>query len=142
MLAMITDKREIIRELGIDESKARSKRTEKTTIPRLCVPKLYFDAEEYNELVDWQTIDLTEPPVTKSMKDQVLDMISSKSSRQLLLISHFPCHTQAVEQCIKLVTEASGAVCGVTSRDGFIRSRIVSRSEMPRFESKRDYLTT
>ena len=38
-------------------------------------------------------------------------------------IENFPCHTQAVERCIKLVTEASQSVCGENRRDGFIRSR-------------------
>ena len=33
--------------------------------------------------------------------------------------------TQAVERCIKVVTEASQSVCGKNRRDGFIRSRLV-----------------
>ncbi|KAK4875539.1 hypothetical protein RN001_011961 [Aquatica leii] len=32
-------------------------------------------------------------------------------------ILKFPCHTQAVERCIKLVTEASSLVCGAEARD-------------------------
>ena len=35
-------------------------------------------------------------------------------------ISKFPCHTQAVERCVKLVTEASAAVCE-KDRDGWIK---------------------
>lgn len=34
---------------------------------------------------------------------------------------------------MKLVTEASEAVCGQTSREGFIRSRTESRRIMPHF---------
>ena len=40
----------------------------------------------------------------------------------------FPCHTQSVERCVKLVTDASNAVCGEKSRDGFIRVRLASRN--------------
>jgi len=51
----------------------------------------------------------------------------------------YPCHTQAVERCVKLVTEASSAVCGASARDGFIRVRLESRGLMPSFNTKREY---
>ena len=41
-----------------------------------------------------------------------------------------PCHTQAVERCIKLVTEASCRVYGKNSRDGFVRTTIELRRKM------------
>ena len=40
---------------------------------------------------------------------------------------NFPCHTQAVERCIKLVTKASLKVGGRDSRDGFVRATMESR---------------
>ena len=55
-------------------------------------------------------------------------------------IENFPCHTQAVERCIKLVTEASQSVCGENRRDGFIRSRKESRKRIPYFNTKKDFL--
>ena len=51
----------------------------------------------------------------------------------------FPCHTQAVERCVKLVTEASSKVCGHSARDGFIRATLLSRSAMPTFSHKSEY---
>ena len=36
-------------------------------------------------------------------------------------LKNYPCHTQAVERCIKLVSEAYEKVCGLTKRNGFIR---------------------
>lgn len=50
------------------------------------------------------------------------------------------CHTQAVERCVKLVTEASSLVCSSDARDGLIRSRIESRQKMPSFETKRQFV--
>ena len=41
--------------------------------------------------------------------------------------------SQAVGRLIKVVTEASKAVCGPKSRDRFIRARTASRQLMPRF---------
>ena len=38
-----------------------------------------------------------------------------------------PGHIQAIERCVKLVTEASPAVCGVKSRDGLNRSILTTR---------------
>ena len=45
-------------------------------------------------------------------------------------------------RAVKLVTEASAAVCGQDSRDGFIRARIHHREEMPVFRTKADILAT
>ena len=52
--------------------------------------------------------------------------------------SKYP-HTQSVEKCVKLVTEASAAVCGVHARDGFIRVRLESRKVKPCFNTKAEY---
>ena len=50
-----------------------------------------------------------------------------------------PCHTQALERHIKLVTEASAVVVGVKKRDGFIRTTLQSRKQMPKFETKSQF---
>lgn len=55
-------------------------------------------------------------------------------------ILRFPCHSQAIERCVKLVTEASSKVCGPEARDGFIRSQIVSRQALPKFNTKVEFL--
>jgi len=47
----------------------------------------------------------------------------------MLQLKSFPCHTQAVERGINLVTEACAAVFKL-QRDGFIRAQIASRSAM------------
>ncbi|GBN80701.1 hypothetical protein AVEN_152068-1 [Araneus ventricosus] len=51
-------------------------------------------------------------------------------------LDKFPCHNQAVERCVKLVTEASQKIVGTNSRDGFIRTTLLSRFSMPSFSSK------
>ena len=48
--------------------------------------------------------------------------------------------TEAVEGCIRLVTEASCKVYGKDSRDGSIRATIESRRKMPRLESKKNLI--
>ena len=48
--------------------------------------------------------------------------------------SKIPCHTQAVEGHIKLVSEVSMKVCGSVKRDGFVRKTICSRKLFPKVE--------
>ena len=62
-----------------------------------------------------------------------------KNGLSMCQIIDFPCHTQAVERCIKLVTEASNAVCGDNKRDGFIRATLLSRKQMPTFNTKKQF---
>ena len=50
-----------------------------------------------------------------------------------------PNHTQVVERCVKMVTEASQHVSDETERDGYIRSKISSRKLMPAFKTKKQY---
>lgn len=139
LLAMITDERPHIRELGLRRIiKARS-HVPANKIRKYQVPPLNLNATEYYDMIDWQSLTVTEPPVTMNMtNDELKDMISAQISPSVIF-PLFPCHTQAVERCVKLVTEASASVCGETSRHGFIRVRVASRQLMPKLESKCDY---
>ena len=84
-------------------------------------------------MIDWQTIQVTEPPATKKIStEDITSLINTKELPKL--IPDFPCHTQAVERLIKLVTEASTSVVGNEARDGYIRNRIQGRKKLPKFE--------
>jgi hypothetical protein len=52
--------------------------------------------------------------------------------------SQIPCHTQSVEKCIKLVTEASVAICETERR--FVKNRLEARRIMPNFSTKKNNL--
>jgi len=60
---------------------------------------------------------LTEPLITACSFDEKLKEIVRTG--EVAEIMKFPCHTQAVERCIKLVV-ASSEFCGAQSRDGLI----------------------
>jgi hypothetical protein len=101
------------------------------------VPSLICDSRDYVDMIDWQQCSITEPPMTRDYSDDFVDdHIQSKDRIEIL---PFPCHTQAVERYIKLVTEASAAVCGSKSRDGFIRARVQARQKMPAYETKSQF---
>ena len=138
LLTMITDERKHVRELGLRRIlKARSQRT--AGVRKFTVPLLNFDSSDYIDMIDWQSTEITEPPLIADVPDTVIvDFVKSGES-QVVNFPRFPCHTQAVERCVKLVTQASAAVCGQISRDGFIRSRLEGRRIMPTFDTKVQY---
>ena len=56
-----------------------------------------------------------------------------------LALQH-PCHNQALETHVKLVTEAASVVTGYEKRDGMIRQKIQSRLLMSKFDSKQQFV--
>lgn len=138
LVAMLADDRKHIRELSLRRIlKCRSQNRDEI-VREFKVPPINFDAQEYFDLVDWQSVELTEPPIIKNVSDDKLSEMILHIPDEIDILK-FPCHTQAVERHIKLVTEASSLVCGTTSRDGLIRARISSRQKMPKVETKKHF---
>ena len=138
LLSMIADDRPAIRELGLRRIlKARNRQH---TLRVFKLPTLNFNATDYIGLIDWQdqTV-ITEPPLTMNKTDEELLRYIREEETPYLVYERFPCHTQAVKRCVKLVTEASAVVCAEARRDGFIRARLQSRANMPHFNTKSDY---
>ena len=65
------------------------------------------------------------------------ELIKTKGSLEL---PEFPCHTQNVERMVKIVTEVSLTACSEEARDGIIRTKLKSRKDIPRFETKKDFI--
>lgn len=100
-----------------------------------------FDASDYTNLIIWNDAQRCEPAVTKSIKTEALRSFIGGSVlvEPVVNIPKFPCHTQAIERHIKLVIEASVAVCGFDRRDGFIRAKLESRSKMKTYNTKSEF---
>jgi hypothetical protein len=145
LLAMMSDDRPHIRGLGCRRVLAAralkmDQNTDSDEIRVFKVPSLIFDAQEYYEIIDWQSEQRSEPPLTRNIDEGLLRSCAENPlSAPAINFPYFPCHTQAVERGVRLVTEACEAVVGEDKRDGFIWSRIASRSVMPHFETKSDY---
>ena len=54
----------------------------------------------------------------------------------------FSSHTQSTERCVKLITEAAAAVCGMEARDAYTMARIQHRESLPVFTTKKQILAT
>lgn len=79
-----------------------------------------------------------ETPLTIDILDAELDKIVDEQ-----FATNIPCHSQGVEQCAKMVREASKAVpchC-MDARDGYIRAVLKSRRPMPSNTSMHSYIT-
>lgn len=138
LIAMLTDDRYFIRELGLHRIMAARAR-KSIGLRKFTIPDFNFEAEDYHELIDWKNWEKTEPPLTMGISDEALKQMVLDGVPAEVFDFQFPCHTQSVERIVKLVTEASAAVCGKTKRDGFIRVRLESRQLMPQFNTKAEY---
>lgn len=140
LLCMIADPKQHIRELALRRIlKARHdfRENEKPNIRTFKIPVINFQANNYFDIINWQDSTITEPPVISNITDEALKEAIQTGGR--IEVPKFPCHTQAVERSIKLVTEASTSVCGQIRRDGYIRTKLQSQNLMPSFETKKDY---
>jgi len=143
LVGMLNDDRdEICQNAATLILKAREMR--KVGIRKFTVPAINFKANDYVQLVDWSSCDVTEPPLTMSLTQEDLQNIASGDKTPLSSLQELfdlPCHTQAVERCVKEVTSAAEHVVGHDVRDGFIRARLMDRKIMPSFESKCQFKT-
>ena len=73
-------------------------RTFKTT-------NIKFDSDNFYDMIDWQNVVVTPPPLLHDVTWRAIDKGTQISCGNELL--NIPCHTQAVERMIKLVTPAS-----------------------------------
>lgn len=140
LLSMIFDPRVFVRQLAYKRiMKARSF---PTRIPnrKFIVPKLNFEANEYFDLITWQDLEVTEPPILSLFSDAELNkVVLNPTTDTVTKIRNIPCNTQAVERAVKIVTEVSGSVCGAERRDGMIRTKIKARQILPVFNTKKEY---
>lgn len=137
LLRMIVDERKHIRELGFRRIiKARMLASKPDSIRSCQPPKINFQANDYTDIIDWNTVVLTPPPLLRRVSDdEVWAKITVGETADDWNFGKFPRHTQAVERCVKLVTESSQKVVGAKNQDGFIRSTL-ARALMPKFDSK------
>ena len=67
--------------------------------PRI-TPLINIKASTLTEMIDWNTLDLTEPPMTTSLTTVELKHLIESPME----VPSWSSHTQAVERCVKMVT--------------------------------------
>ena len=111
---MVNDENKIIRELGLRRVlRSRKLRNSVTNIRIFKIPNIKFDSDNFYDMIDWQNVVVTPFPLLHDVTWRAINKGTQISCGNELL--NIPCHTQAVERMIKLVTPASSKVCGKTS---------------------------
>ena len=124
VLTMLVDERASIRQLALRRiSAARKHGSQNCSIQLFKVPKVNFQTKQYIDLIDWQRIIRVEPPLTKNISEQDLMLYVANSDLTYLSFLKFPCHSQAVERAVQLVSEVSRVVCGYERREGIIKKQ-------------------
>lgn len=146
LLSMLADERQEVRKMTVQRILSKSLQAAAAefgggdTDPRIFrVPILNFQATQNTEMVDWPKDELF-PPILSGTADEAIQSCVEDCSKVMTLVGDFPCHTQAVERTVKLVTQAAKSVCGAEARDGYIRSTLRSRKIMPKFNTKKDFV--
>jgi len=73
LLAMATDPSPEVRSVAWRRMKKSRKMPKMKGVREFRVPKLNTDARNYTEMINWQTCDHTEPPLTMKLSDQAGD---------------------------------------------------------------------
>ena len=97
-------------------------------------PLINLQAETLSELIDWT--DITEPPLTCTLTNKTLKGFAEVPME----VPKWPSHTQSVERCVKMVTEAAAHVYSQERREGYIRGQVTSRGLMSSNGSKKDLI--
>ena len=137
LIAMINDERSYIRELGWRRI-LKAKKMGYKGIRRFKLPHLVFESTDYVNMINWQENEITEPPLCKKLTNTEIE--NNIRNKTLICFPALPSHTQAVERTVKLVTDASQKVIGRENRDGLINALLISRSKLPKFNTKKDYV--
>jgi hypothetical protein len=69
--------------------------------------KVNWDADNYYQMIDWSTSQVTPPPLLQSFSDE--NLLAAVEIGPVPL-PDLPCHSQSVERAIKEVTKASAKV--------------------------------
>jgi hypothetical protein len=98
-------------------------------------PDINIDAKNLFSLIDWSN-NITEPPLTCNFtSSDIKDLIDNP-----MVVPQWNSHTQSVERCVKMVTEAAGHVHTSERREAYIRAQFISRELMSANRSKKDMM--
>ena len=142
LLAMTCDENESIKELAYRRMKKgrtyEEKRMQSSKFRRFKIPEINFSANHYSDMIKWENVDPCCPPLLHYKLKEIEAFLEEKKYPSHSF-EDYPCHNQAVERAVKLVTEASAKKYGFIERDGLIRSCMKSREKRKCFDSKKQF---
>ncbi|ESN92990.1 hypothetical protein HELRODRAFT_165139 [Helobdella robusta] len=140
LLAAVSDSDMEIRRFSVEQIiRAREKQTN-SNIPVSVFDKkditLNLAATSFINMIDWDQSNVTSPPMLSHLSNDQLTYTHP------ILLPDVPCHSQAVERTIKDVSAASCKVYGRKSCHGMVLQSKKSRLEIPKTDSKKDFINS
>lgn len=163
LLAMCDDERQPIRTLAytrILNARIALRDQPPGDIREYIIPALQFNSPDYVDMIKWQQIspEHQTPPLLRDLliTDENIQLlavfrisdpnfkgtIKNANHEEIkfnLDLANIPCHSQAVERCVKTVTEASKHVSSESLREGYIIAKLCHRAQMPSFSTKKEF---
>lgn len=163
LLAMCDDDRQPIRALAyrrILSARNILREIPAADIREYKIPLLKYNSEDYVDMINWQKIapEQQTPPLLRDLviTEEYIDQlamfkitdanfegkIKSADDEEVqfdIELQKLPCHSQAVERCVKVVTEASKHVSSESQREGYIIAKVRHRCQMPSFVTKKQF---
>ena len=101
-------------------------------IRQLKIPPLNWNASDWTEIVDLSRLKLSLPSIITELTVEDLENIQLTPR----VFPRFPLHSTSVERAVRLVSEASGQVCGSAARHKHILAKLKARKLMPAYDTK------
>ena len=109
-----------------------------SSLPRkFDAPTINFQAQKLSQLIDWDSVPLTEPLITG---DLTTEQVVACLDTPLAVPSTWQCHSQSMERAIRKVSEACLMVVGEKKREGWVRCADASRKVLMKPNTKADYM--
>lgn len=135
LLAMLADSSRDKRQKAVHKILQSRKEASRNKVVRVFkVPSLNYDADDWTDVINWDEADICEPPLTHKLSNDEIRNFEEEPFK----VPKYPLHTQSVERCIRLVTEAAASVYGLEARDGFVKVGIHARQRTRWTDTKMD----
>lgn len=110
LISMLTEEDQNIRRVALERILTAKNTNEEKSFE---IPIINFNAANYMDMIDWTSCDVRAPPVLEELTaNEIEEMLTTNNIPSNWDFTAYPCHTQAVERTVKLVTEASKKVFG------------------------------
>ena len=133
VISCLSDQDETVRRRGVQYiMQARREYNKEGDVRKFVSPEINFQSDKFYNLVDLESSEKWEPPVTKDFSEE--EIISALAKP--LLLPPFPSNTQRVEQMVRVVTEAAITKVSYDGRQRLIVQKLKSRKLVKSFNSK------
>jgi len=137
LLAGVTDEDEVIRKFACEKilgARVHSPTNGIRVFDKPTITQFDYSASSYINMINWNVAVVTPSPLLTGICNDDLEHL------QVDLFKGIPCHSQAVERCIKDISATTLKVFGHKSRHGMVLQCTKSRAELPKIECKSDFL--